>query len=834
MVPPDGRALNMRVGFTLIGGRDWTGGYNYLLNLVRVLRSHPDCGVDPVLFVGNDVADEQVAEFAPLLTQAPIRSPAFDRRFSSLRLARACTLGNVPTATEAFEDARIDVVFEAAQFYGWRFPIATLAWTPDFQHRHLPHMFQRRQWWRREIGYRAQVAAGRILMLSSEDARTDSERFYPGSRGRTVVVRFAVRPPTLPVPPGAELLGKYGLPDRFLYLPNQFWKHKNHSLVIEALALLKERGAGVIVAASGNPHDVRHAGHYRRLIQRVGELGVENEFRFLGMLPYGDVVGLTSLCHALVNPSFFEGWSTTVEEAKALGAPLVLSGIDVHREQAGTRALYFDPESPASAAEAMLQAWRRDDLPSPEERRRLAASESDLRVREFATAFARAARTAFDRSRRARGETPALVAPGAAAGLVGAGEAPSVSLRPGMKVLLVHNFYRSVTPGGEDNVFRQERDMLREAGIDVVCYTKSNDDVSEHDKVQVLRTAASMSWSERTYEELGELVRRERPTLAHFHNTFPLITPSAYAACKDNGVPVVQTLHNYRLICCAATFFREGRICEICTAGKPWAGIQHRCYRGSLAGSTAVAWMLKRNWDRGTFQKLVDVYVVLSAFAAERFAREGLPRERIEIKPNYVDSIGPASPGGGGYVVFAARLAEEKGVRTLLEAWRELRDIPLKVLGDGPLLGEMVKTATSENLPVEFLGMRPREEVLGLIGRAELQVITSECFEGFPLVLVESYARGTPVIASKIGSLGELVVPGETGFHFEAGNPGSLAEQVRALWGDQALRERLRVGARLRFEAEYTPARNLEKLLSIYDRVVSETARSRNGAVRAA
>ena len=820
----------MRVGFTLIGGRDWTGGYNYLLNLVRVLRGHPDCGVDPVLFVGNDVTDEQVAEFAPLLTRAPIRSSVFDRRFSSIRLARACTLGNVPTATGIFRDAGIDVVFEAAQFYGWRFPIPTLAWTPDFQHRHLPQMFSWRQWWRREIGYRAQVTAGRILMLSSEDARADSERFYPSSRGRTVVVRFAVRPPVLTAEPGPALLEKYALPERFLYLPNQFWKHKNHSVVIEALSQLKGRHAGIVVAASGNPNDVRHVGHFRQLVQRAAELGVENEFRFLGMLPYEDVVGLTSLCHALVNPSFFEGWSTTVEEAKALGAPLVLSGINVHREQAGTKALYFDPASPASAAQAMLQAWRRDDLPGPAERRQLAAADSEARVREFAMAFANAAHTALEGRKRLSAATAAARAPAAPILVV-----PAIrSQRPGMKVLLVHNFYRSITPGGEDNVFRQEREMLRAAGIEVVCYTKSNDDVNEGDKLQVLRTAASMPWSERTYAELGDLVRREKPTLAHFHNTFPLITPSAYAACKDNGVPVVQTLHNYRFICCAGTFFREGKVCEICTAGKPWAGIQHRCYRGSLAGSTAVAWMLKRNWDRGTFQTLVDAYIVLSEFAAERFAREGLPRERIEIKPNYVDSTGPVSPGGGGYVVFAGRLSEEKGVRTLLEAWRGLRDVPLKVAGDGPMLGEMVRIANAENLPVEFLGMRPREEVLDVIGRAELQVITSECFEGFPLVLVESYARGTPVIASKIGSLGELVRPGETGFHFEAGNASSLIEQVRMLWADPALRERLRAGARRRFEAEYTPARNLEKLLSVYDRVASSAPATPAGSVRAA
>jgi len=813
----------MRVGFTLIGGREWTGGYNYLLNLMRVLHGQPDCGVEPVLFVGSDVGDEQVSEFLPLLTQPPIRSAAFDRALSNLRLARACTLGNVPAATAAFKRAGIEVVFEGAQFYGWRFPLATLAWTPDFQHRHLPQMFSRRQWLRREIGYRAQVAAGRILMLSSENARADSERFYPGSRGRTVVVRFAVQPPQLPAPPGPELLRKHGLPERFLYLPNQFWKHKNHAVVIEALALLRPLQESIVVAASGNPNDTRHVGHYRWLIERVATLGVQQDFRFLGMLPYADVVGLTSLCHAMVNPSFFEGWSTTVEEAKALGAPLVLSDIAVHREQAGNAADYFDPTSPASAAEAMMQAWGRSDLPAPAERRRLAAEAFTARVREFALAFANAAQTALEARRR----VPRLSV-AATSGLASrAAQSPAhVPESSRLKVLLVHNFYRSVAPGGEDNVFRQERDLLKSAGIDVICYTKSNDDVDEHDRLQVLRTAAAMSWSQDTYEDLAEIVQRERPTVAHFHNTFPLITPSAYAACKDHGVPVVQTLHNYRLICCAGTFFREGKVCEICTAGSPWAGVRHRCYRGSLAGSMAVAWMLRSNWERGTFQKLVDVYIALSKFNADRFASEGLDRDQIEIKPNFVDSVGPASTGGGGYAVFAARLSEMKGVGTLLEAWRGLRDVPLKVIGDGPSLAGMVERSQAEGLPLEFLGLRRREEVLDIIGKAELQIIASECFEGFPLVLVESYARGTPVIASNIGSLRELVVPGETGLHFEAGNAASLAAQVRSLWSDPQTRRRLRLGARQRFDSEYTPARNLARLLEIYQKASASAARS--------
>ncbi len=389
----------MRVAFPLIGGREWTGGYNYLLNLLRVLHHHPGHGIEPLLFVGEQVPDEHLAPFLPLLAAPPVRGGAFERRSSSEHLTQALLLGTVPSIAEAFAQQRIDVAFEAAQFYGWRFPVATLAWTPDFQHRHLPQMFSRRAWWRRELGHQAQIRAGRTLMLSSEDARQDAERFYPASRGRTVVVRFAVLPPQVDLHDPSQVLATYGLPSRFLYLPNQFWKHKNHAVVIDALALLKARGTEVIVAASGNPNDTRHLDHYRRLVERVQALGLASEFRLLGMIPYEDVIRLTSLSHAVVNPSFFEGWSTTVEEAKALGAPLVLSDLGVHREQAGNDAIYFDPKSPGSAAEALERAWYRTDLAPAEVRRSTAAEASRLRVAEFAQAFALAARSAQARAR---------------------------------------------------------------------------------------------------------------------------------------------------------------------------------------------------------------------------------------------------------------------------------------------------------------------------------------------------------------------------------------------------------------------------------------------------
>ena len=537
---------------------------------------------------------------------------------------------------------------------------------------------------------------------------------------------------------------------------------------------------------------------------------------FLGMRPRAEVLEIIGGAELqVVCSEWFEGFPLVIVEAFARGTPVIASRIGSLEEivEDGRTGYHFPPGDAVALADRVRQLWDDSGL------------RQQLRV---------GARARFEASYTPEANLQQLLAiyrqlvPGLAL-------APRAPVRPAARrkdlprVLLVHNFYRSGTPGGEDVVVRQERELLESAGVEVVTYTKSNDDVDERDRRQVVSTAANMSWSHRSHEELTRLLRHQRPDVAHFHNTFPLITPSAYAACREQGVPVVQTLHNYRLLCCSGTFFRDGAVCQLCTAGHPWPGVRHSCYRDSKAGSLAVAWMLKRNWANGTFVQLVDLYVALSAFAADRFAAEGLPRERIVIKPNFVDSTGPASAGGGGYAVFAARLSEEKGVRTLLKAWRGLRDIPLKVVGDGPLLAEMRAVVERDQLPVEFFGMQPRAAVLDLIGGAELQVIASECFEGFPLVLVESYARGTPVVASKIGSLAALVEPGRTGLHFEAANPDSLATEVRRLWQDPQLRAVMRAGARQRFESEYTPARNLERLLEIY-----ATARQGRVAARVA
>jgi glycosyltransferase involved in cell wall biosynthesis len=392
----------MRVGFTLFGGNHWTGGRNYLLNLFRVLRTHEQVGVQPVLFVGEDLPAQDMEPFLALLGKDLIRADSVTAGQGTARSIGALLAGRASDVAREFAGHGIDLVFEASQFYGWRFALPCLTWIPDFQHRHLPQMFSRAYWWRRDLGYRIQVGAGRTIMLSSEDARRDCETFYPTTRGRTVVVPFAVPPPSIPQGLLAESLRRHALPDDFLFMPNQFWKHKNHSIVIEALALLGSRGRNIVIAASGNPADVRHARHFDQLRDRVRTIGLEAQFRFLGMLPYGEVLALMAGCRAMVNPSLFEGWSTTVEEGKALGVPLVLSNLAVHREQAGESAVYFDPSSPESVAKALLEATGRFGGGNLAERALAAAPTAGASVDRYAARFAEAAQLAV---RRFVGET---------------------------------------------------------------------------------------------------------------------------------------------------------------------------------------------------------------------------------------------------------------------------------------------------------------------------------------------------------------------------------------------------------------------------------------------
>ena len=390
-----------------------------------------------------------------------------------------------------------------------------------------------------------------------------------------------------------------------------------------------------------------------------------------------------------------------------------------------------------------------------------------------------------------------------------------------MKILLGHCFYRSSAPSGEDVVYRNERSLLESHGIKVIPFERYNDDINDSDLSSRLRLAFSTSWSRQSYKAISEVIRQEQPDIAHFHNTFPQMSPSVYAACKRFNVPVIQTLHNYRLICPGALLQRNGHPCEDCIGTSLLPAIHHRCYRDSLAATGALTSMLVYNRIRGSYQRNVDSYIALTDFAVSRLKAGGLPKDKIHVKPNFLPDPPEPGLGQGGYAVFVGRLSSEKGILTLIKAWAGLKDIPLKILGNGPLMGQLTEIVRSASLPVELLGSVARTRVIEIVRDAALQIVPSECYEGFPLVVLEAYACGTPVLASRIGSLDEIVLEGITGLKFTAGNAEDLTNTIRSLWTDNEKLRSYRTNARRQFDKNYTAQINLNELLAIYKKARS-------------
>ena len=389
-----------RVAFRLPDEGVWTGGVNYLETVCRALLTHADLGYEPVVFC-NPGGDRALLErFGSLLGARLVREPSVARKRRA-GLAAALIWGRNQAAASLCHRHRCDVFMEAADFMGWRFSTACLAWVPDFQDRHLPQLFSSWNLRRKSWGLRLQLATRRTVLLSSEDARADCEHFYPQARGKTVVARFAVNPALQPGENDARIPAEHGLPARYFYLPNQYWVHKNHSCVVDALQALRDQGTNVIVASSGNPHDPRHTLHYARLRQNVVARALEEHFLFLGNIPSRDVAILMRSSVAMLNPSLFEGWSTTVEEAKSLGVRMVLSNLAVHREQAGASAEYFDPEDSAALAASLRKVWCESRQPPTLAEQQAAASAAERRIRDFAVQFTRACDQAGLRFRRA-------------------------------------------------------------------------------------------------------------------------------------------------------------------------------------------------------------------------------------------------------------------------------------------------------------------------------------------------------------------------------------------------------------------------------------------------
>ncbi len=390
-----------------------------------------------------------------------------------------------------------------------------------------------------------------------------------------------------------------------------------------------------------------------------------------------------------------------------------------------------------------------------------------------------------------------------------------------MKILIAHNRYREA--GGEDAVVAAERALLAAHGHETLAFEVSNDSVAG--LCGRLATAWRASYSTAARDALAARLAAERPILVHIHNFFPLLSPSLYDACRDAGVAVVQTLHNYRLICPGAMLRRDGRVCEDCVTGSAYRAALHGCYRGSRPGSLAVARMVERHRRLGTWREKVDRYIALTRFARGRFIAGGLPAERIAVKPNFLaePAGGASAPAGGGDrsgALYVGRLSAEKGVLALVEAWNDLTnepgddfDCPLRIAGDGPLAEQLRRRAGPA---IRLLGPLGPGEVAAEMARAAFLVVPSECYEGFPMVIAEAYARALPVLAANIGGLAEIVENGVTGLHFAPFDARDLARRARWAAANREALARMGAAARERFEVCYSAEANYRALEAIY------------------
>lgn len=375
-----------RFGIPIIGGPQWLGGWNYMLNLVQTLAEYGEEDLHVTLLADPQSRGAELEALAALPRTNIVYDEHLATEKKSPRLATAIALGIDPAIARLVDTHGIDVMFEPAQFFGWRLQAATLAWMPDFQHRRLPHLFSRSGRMRREIGFRAQIGSGRTIMLSSATAERDCINFYPSARSRTRIARFSAPRRTQLSPADASArVRAMGIDERFFFVPNQLWVHKNHAILIDAAEQLRKRGDRSLIIATGHGIDPRAPELRGQLTERIAALGLGDQIRILGGVPYGDVQAMTLAATAIINPSRFEGWSTTVEEAKANGTPLILSDIDVHREQAVGDSTFFSPDDADTLANLIA------DRPSRDQKQisadfSAAAAENTVRQRAFAAA----------------------------------------------------------------------------------------------------------------------------------------------------------------------------------------------------------------------------------------------------------------------------------------------------------------------------------------------------------------------------------------------------------------------------------------------------------------
>jgi len=382
------------------------------------------------------------------------------------------------------------------------------------------------------------------------------------------------------------------------------------------------------------------------------------------------------------------------------------------------------------------------------------------------------------------------------------------------RVLMIHNYYQQW--GGEDASTEQEVDLLRKHGHEVLLYSRHNDEIKSYSLLRKGLLFFETAWSWRSYREIKRVIQQYRPDIAHFQNFFPLISPSAIYACRESGVPVVQSLRDYRLLCPTGWYFRSGSVCEECKVSL-WKAVRYGCYHSSHIQTMSIALMIKMHRLLRTWYRIIDAYIALTEFSRNKFIEGGLPQSKIFVRHNFLSNMPVFRRTEKRYALFVGRLSAEKGLDTLLKAWRKLPNVPLKIVGDGPLRKWIQEFTERFGLDqVKMYGFLPHEEVLDCLSKAFFLVAPSRWYEGFPRVILEAYALGVPVVASDLGSMSELVRDKETGLLFKVGDSEDLAYKARlaierpvdlARWGERAHQI---------FEEQYTVRSAYERLINIY------------------
>jgi glycosyltransferase involved in cell wall biosynthesis len=384
-----------------------------------------------------------------------------------------------------------------------------------------------------------------------------------------------------------------------------------------------------------------------------------------------------------------------------------------------------------------------------------------------------------------------------------------------MRVLIVHNRPRSVNPSGEDRAVDQEAELLASAGHQVVRYERESDEIVRLPLVKKATLPGRVVWSTEDRRRVRALIRRVTPHIIHVHNTFPLISPSVLGAGAEQHVPVVATLHNFRLMCSNALLFRDGAPCELCVGGSALPGVVHGCYRDSKAASVPIALSIEVHRRLNTWTRQVSAFIALSEFARHMFVAAGLPAARIHLKPNFAQPPSHMRVGAGDHILFVGRLSPEKGADLLIRAWsRSLGR--LVIIGDGPARASLERQMEPHGDSVRFLGRQSPERCMELLRHARALVVPSRSYEGFPVVVAEAYAHGVPVIGPALGVFPEIVNDGNSGLLFAPGNAESLAATMGEVV-EPSTSIRMGQHARRLYEERYTPRQNLDLLLQIYE-----------------